>query len=79
MHLKPPKICCIGELRMVEWSAEVPTDEIMTLLDPASHIPHIEDLRSILGEAIIRFGYGMRSVKVSVRGKIPILLYAPLD
>ena len=64
---------------MVEWSAEVPTDELLTLLDPAGHIPNIEDLRSILGDAIIRFGYSMRSVKVSIRGEAFGLLCAHSD
>ena len=79
MNLNPPRICHQGELQFMEWSAEVPTNEILTLLDPPGHIPNIEDLRAILGEAIIRFGYAMRSVKVSVRGKVFVSLCAHSD
>jgi hypothetical protein len=79
MHLKLPKICQRGELKFVEWSAEVPTNEILTVLDHAGHIPNVEDLRFILGEAIIRFGYDMRSIKVSVRGKAFVSLCTHSD
>ena len=70
MRLSIPKICDRNTLEFLDWSVEVPTTELLTLIDPSGYIPHIDDFRSMLCEFIIKFHAGMRSVRVRVRGMV---------
>lgn len=66
----PPIVLPFGTVSHMGWSTAIPSGDLPQSIDPRHCVPHIDDIWPLLADQPCQYAAGMRSIKVSIHGKL---------